>query len=93
MDISLSIQVDDAYHLWVNGNHEGNGIQSNNGWRTWRTPVTVTINPGYNIITVRAADAGGNWDAQILLWDTGATDDVTDLLNVWPLVVPTSSYW
>jgi flagellin-like protein len=93
MDISISIQVDDAYYLWVNGDLLGSGTQANNGWRTWRAPVTVTLNPGYNVITVRAADAGGNWDAQVLMWDTGTVDDLTGLLNVWPFVLPTSTFW
>ena len=93
MDISISIQVDDAYYLWVNGDLQGSGTQASSGWKTWRSPVTVTLNPGYNVVTVRAADAGGNWDAQILMWDTGATDDLTSLINVWPLVLPTSTFW
>ncbi|MBK5112295.1 MAG: type IV pilin N-terminal domain-containing protein [Candidatus Heimdallarchaeota archaeon] len=93
MDLSISIQVDDAYYLWVNGDLLGSGTQVASGWKTWRTPVTVTLNPGYNVITVKASDAGGNWDAQVLMWDTGTIDDITGLLNVWPLVVPTSTFW
>jgi flagellin-like protein len=67
MDVDLSIQVDDAYSMWVNGDFQGSGTQSGGGWKTWRAPVRVTMNPGYNIISLKTADAGGNWDAQILL--------------------------
>jgi flagellin-like protein len=93
MDVSLSIQSDDAYTLWVNGDQKGSGDHTSNGWKSWRTPVTTTLNPGYNIVTVRTVDIGGNWDAQILFWDTGATDSLTNLLNVWPFAEPTSTYW
>jgi hypothetical protein len=93
MDLDLSVQVDDAYALWVNGVAEGSGTSANQGWKTWRDPVTVTMNPGYNIITLRTIDTGGNWDAQILLWDAGVADPITELLNVWPIEPPTSSYW
>ena len=93
MDVDLSIQVDDEYYLWVNGNLEGSGTRAGSGDTSWRSPVTITMNPGYNIITVRATCVRGDWNTQILMWDTGATDDLTDLLNVWPFVVPTSIYW
>jgi flagellin-like protein len=93
MDIDLSIQVDDAYYLWVNGDLEGSVAPADRNRNDWRSAVTVTLNPGYNIVTIRAVDRGGDWNAQILMWDTGATDDLTDLLNVWPFVVPTSTYW
>ncbi|NHJ46584.1 MAG: hypothetical protein FK733_02235 [Asgard group archaeon] len=89
MDIDISCQVDDIYTLWVNGVAEDYGSDS----RVWHDPVTITMNPGYNIITLRTIDTGGNWDAQILLWDTGAVDPFTSLLNVWPIEPPTSSYW
>ncbi|NHK32643.1 MAG: type IV pilin [Asgard group archaeon] len=89
MDIDVSVQVDDIYTLWVNGVAEDFGSDS----RVWHDPVTITMNPGYNILTLRTIDTGGNWDAQILLWDTGAVDPITELLNVWPVEPPTSSYW
>lgn len=89
MDIDISVQVDDIYTLWVNGNAEDYGSDS----RIWHDPVTVTMNPGYNIITLRTIDTGGNWDAQILLWDAGVADPITELLNVWPIEPPTSIYW
>lgn len=93
MDVDLSIQVDDEYYLWVNGNLEGSGTRAGSGDTSWRNPVTITMNPGYNIVTIRATCVRGDWNAQILMWDTGAADDLTDLLNVWPFVLPTSTYW
>jgi len=93
MDVDLSIQSDDAYNLWVNGVTQGSGDHTSNGWRTWRSPVRVTMNPGYNIITVKTTDIGGNWDTQILFWDAGDVDAITSLVNVWPLIEPTSTYW
>ncbi len=93
MDVDISIQADDAYSLWANGEFLSTGTQTASGWKTWRTPTQITMNPGYNVITIKAADAGGNWNAQVLFWDTGAVDNITSLLNVWPIINPTSTYW
>ncbi len=91
MDVDLSIQSDDAYNIWVNGEHQGSGTRRDR--LIWCSPITITLNPGYNIVTVRSADRGTDWDAQILLWDTGVTNDLSTLLNVWPLIPPTSIFW
>ncbi|HUT82095.1 MAG TPA: archaellin/type IV pilin N-terminal domain-containing protein [Candidatus Bathyarchaeia archaeon] len=93
MDIDVSIQADDAYSLWINGEFQGSGVSGRTSWKTWRTPVRVTLNPGYNIFTVRSTAEKSSWDAQILFWDAGDIDAITSLLNVWPFIEPTSSYW
>jgi flagellin-like protein len=92
MDVDISVQSDDSFMLWVNGDLEL-GTYSTSQWNKWVTPTTITFNPGFNIITLRTTDNGGNWDAQTLFWDTGDTDPLTSLLNVWPIIEPTSTFW
>lgn len=92
MDVDISVQSDDSFMLWINGELEL-GTYSTSQWNRWVTPTTITFNPGYNIITLRTTDNGGNWDAQTLFWDTGETNSITSLLNVWPIIEPTSTYW
>lgn len=93
MDLDISVQSDDSFILWVNS-EEIMGTYSTSQWNKWVTAdQSITFNPGYNIITIRTTDNGGNWDAQTLFWDTGDTDDIGSLLNVWPLALPTSTYW
>ena len=92
MDVEISVQSDDSFMLWINGELEL-GTYSTSQWNKWITPTTITFNPGYNIITLRTTDNGGNWDAQSLFWDAGDADDFTSLLNVWPIIEPTSTYW
>ncbi|MBD3191851.1 MAG: type IV pilin [Candidatus Heimdallarchaeota archaeon] len=89
MDVDISIQSDDAFMLWVNGDLISASYSTAN-WNNWVDSNTITFEPGYNIITVRTADNSGNWDAQVLFWDTGTTDDLTLLQNVWPLELVTS---
>lgn len=91
MDLDLSVQVDDGYELWLNGEFLSSG--KSNQWNRWRASQTITLDPGYNVFTFKAADNQGNWDAQILLWDAGEADSITSLLNVWPLLEPTSTNW
>jgi flagellin-like protein len=93
MDVSLSAQSDDVVHLWVNGELKISQTDYRHNWNRWQTSVTATFQPGYNILTFKSIDNSGNWDAQTLFWDTGSTDDLTSLINVWPLSAPTSSYW
>ncbi|MEA2069915.1 MAG: archaellin/type IV pilin N-terminal domain-containing protein [Asgard group archaeon] len=96
MDVSFSTQSDDNFDIWINGEFKDSGQYNDlggKGWKTWREEKTVTLNPGYNIITLRTVDIGGNWDAQVLFWDSGATNDLTLLENAWPLTEPTSTEW
>ncbi|MBN1329645.1 MAG: hypothetical protein JXA54_09245 [Candidatus Heimdallarchaeota archaeon] len=92
MDVDVSIQASDAYSLWFNGEFQGSGVSGRTSWKTWRAPVRVTLNPGYNIFTIRSTAEKSNWDAQILFWDAGDIDAITSLLNVWPLIKPSNPY-
>ena len=91
MDVDLSVQVDDGYQLWFNGEFLNSGNNKDND--EWRESNRITIDPGYNIITLKAADIRNDWDAQILFWDAGETDSLTALLNIWPLIEPISTNW